>query len=231
MEVSLRLWPIRPWWFHTFNPCAELLGDGHEGMWARFKSQASIALNWHSRYSGTHYTGTWLHFRMTKSMLSLLMPWLLAWPSHHNCGACIDCRMNWSRRPRRRMSATCCQCICRNSSKQGLGVIHVHPAFIQASGSPWPGLVVHAVAWNLSCLFLWETFATLLILCVEKPSGSQVEDSIFWQLIFNSNVLQWLGLEWLNISFSWLADMFYDESLYNSGKGWINNRPSSLRTS
>ena len=33
--------------------CAEPLGDGHEGMWARFGSQGSIALNWHSRYSGT----------------------------------------------------------------------------------------------------------------------------------------------------------------------------------
>ena len=37
---------------------AEPLGDGHEGMWARFESQGSIALNWHSRYSGTRYSGT-----------------------------------------------------------------------------------------------------------------------------------------------------------------------------
>ena len=51
--VSLPLWPIRQRWFHTFSPCAEPLGDGHEGMWARFGSQGSIALNWHSRYSGT----------------------------------------------------------------------------------------------------------------------------------------------------------------------------------
>ena len=59
--MSLPLWPIRQRWFHTFSPCAELLGDGHEGMWARFGSQGSIALNWHSRYSGTRYSGTWLY--------------------------------------------------------------------------------------------------------------------------------------------------------------------------
>ena len=59
--VSLPLWPIRPRWFHTFSPCAEPLGDGHEGMGARFGSQGSIALNWHSRYSGTRYSGTWLY--------------------------------------------------------------------------------------------------------------------------------------------------------------------------
>ena len=63
--VSLPLWPIRPRWFHTFCPafcpCAEPLGDGYEGMWARFGSQGSIALNWHSRYSGTRYSGTWLY--------------------------------------------------------------------------------------------------------------------------------------------------------------------------
>ena len=61
-EVSLPLWPIRPRWFHTYSPCAEPLGDGHEGMWARLGSQGSIALNWHSRYSGTRYSGTWLYF-------------------------------------------------------------------------------------------------------------------------------------------------------------------------
>ena len=59
--VSLPLWPIRPRWFHTYSPCAEPLGDGHEGMWAWFGSQSSIALNWHSRYSGTRYSGTWLY--------------------------------------------------------------------------------------------------------------------------------------------------------------------------
>ena len=52
--VSLPLRPIRPQCFHTFCPCAEPLGDGHEGMWSRFGSQGSIALNWHSRYSGRH---------------------------------------------------------------------------------------------------------------------------------------------------------------------------------
>ena len=45
-----------------FCPCAEPLGDGHEGMWARFGSQGSIALRWHSRYSGTRYSGTWLYY-------------------------------------------------------------------------------------------------------------------------------------------------------------------------
>ena len=63
--VSLPLWPIRPRWFHTFSPCAEPLGDGHEGMGARFGSQGSIALNWHSRYSGTRYSGTWLYLCCT----------------------------------------------------------------------------------------------------------------------------------------------------------------------
>ena len=64
--VSLPLWPIRPRWFHTYSPCAEPLGDGHEGMWARFGSQGSIALNWHSRYSGTRYSGTWLYYFQEK---------------------------------------------------------------------------------------------------------------------------------------------------------------------
>ena len=34
---------------------------GHVMMWALFGSQESIALNWHSRYSGTRYSGTWLY--------------------------------------------------------------------------------------------------------------------------------------------------------------------------
>ena len=59
--LSLPLWPIRPRWFHTYSPCAKPLRDGHEGIWARFGSQGSIALNWHSRYSGTRYSGTWLY--------------------------------------------------------------------------------------------------------------------------------------------------------------------------
>ena len=59
--VSLPLWPIRQRWFHTFSPCAEPLGYGHEGMWAWFGSQGSIALNWHSRFSGIRYSGTWLY--------------------------------------------------------------------------------------------------------------------------------------------------------------------------
>ena len=62
--VLLPLWPIRQRWFHTFSPCAEPFGDGHEGMWAWFGSQGSIALNWHSCYSGTRYSGTWLHREM-----------------------------------------------------------------------------------------------------------------------------------------------------------------------
>ena len=39
---------------------------GHVMMWARFGSQGSIALNWHSRYSGTRYSGTWLYICVTK---------------------------------------------------------------------------------------------------------------------------------------------------------------------
>ena len=70
--VSLPLWPIRPRWFHTFCPCAEPLGDGYEGMWARFGSQGSIALNWHSRYSGTGYSGTWLYFEISVCLLACL---------------------------------------------------------------------------------------------------------------------------------------------------------------
>ena len=34
---------------------------GHVMMWARVGSQGSIALNWHSRYSGMRYSGTWLY--------------------------------------------------------------------------------------------------------------------------------------------------------------------------
>ena len=68
-RVSLPLWPIRPRWFHTFSPCAEPLGDGHEGMGARFGSQGSIALNWHSRYSGTRYSGTWLYLEIWRMTL------------------------------------------------------------------------------------------------------------------------------------------------------------------
>ena len=33
--ILLPLRPIRPLWFHTFRPCAEPLGNGYEGMWAR----------------------------------------------------------------------------------------------------------------------------------------------------------------------------------------------------
>ena len=60
--MSLPLWTIRRRWFHTFCPCAEPLRDGHEGMCAWFGSQGSIALNWHSRYSGMRYSGTWLYY-------------------------------------------------------------------------------------------------------------------------------------------------------------------------
>ena len=40
---------------------------GHVMMWARFGSQGSIALNWHSRYSGTRYSGTWLYMHTHSS--------------------------------------------------------------------------------------------------------------------------------------------------------------------
>ena len=87
--VSLPLWPIRPRWFHTYRPCAEPLGDGHEGMWARFGSQGSIALNWHSRYNGTRYSGTWLYllqdviFNFTSILLWISLS-LLSW-----CQQCL----------------------------------------------------------------------------------------------------------------------------------------------
>ena len=60
------------------HPCAEPLGDGHEGMWARFGSQGSIALNWHSRYSGTGYSGTWLYsvyWTSSKQKYYILRKW------------------------------------------------------------------------------------------------------------------------------------------------------------
>ena len=44
---------------------------GHVMMWARFGSQGSIALNWHSRYSGTRYSGTWLYIEFWH------IPWYL----------------------------------------------------------------------------------------------------------------------------------------------------------
>ena len=81
--VSLPLWPIRPRWFHTFSPCAEPLGDGHEGMGARFGSQGSIALNWHSRYSGKRYSGTWLY----QVQVLYLTPTLIYVPRAVECGA------------------------------------------------------------------------------------------------------------------------------------------------
>ena len=54
------------------HPCAEPLGDGHEGMWAQFGSQGSIALNWYSRYSGTRYSGTWLYLVNFSGLVSLV---------------------------------------------------------------------------------------------------------------------------------------------------------------
>ena len=42
---------------------------GHVMMWVRFGSQGSITLNWHSRYIGTRYSGTWLY--VTESLVSI----------------------------------------------------------------------------------------------------------------------------------------------------------------
>ena len=81
--VSLPLWPIRPRWFHTYRPCAEPLGDGHEGMWARFGSQGSIALNWHSRYSGTRYSGTWLYYDTVTCIRWLTEQWYIIYKYRH----------------------------------------------------------------------------------------------------------------------------------------------------
>ena len=83
--VSLPLWPIRPRWFHTYSPCAEPLGDSHEGMWARFGSQGSIALNWHSRYSGTRYSGTWLYKKKIK-LLSIIWDQVSSMCINHQMG-------------------------------------------------------------------------------------------------------------------------------------------------
>ena len=46
---------------------------GHVMMWARFGSQGSIALNWHSRYSGLRYSGTWLYLYLPNLVQSLLV--------------------------------------------------------------------------------------------------------------------------------------------------------------
>ena len=61
-------------WFHTISLRAKLLRDGHEGMWAWFGSQVSIALNWHSHYNGMRYSGTWLY-------LGTYFNQDLSWPS------------------------------------------------------------------------------------------------------------------------------------------------------
>ena len=75
-EVSLPLWQIRPQWFHTFSPCGELLGNGHEGIWARFGSHALIAWNWHWRSDGTRYSGTSLY---QKSSFLSIVKYFGAW--------------------------------------------------------------------------------------------------------------------------------------------------------
>ena len=49
---------------------------GHVMMWARFGSQGSIALNWHSRYSGTRYSGTWLY--LIFQTISVIDGWVIS---------------------------------------------------------------------------------------------------------------------------------------------------------
>ena len=49
---------------------------GHVMMWARFGSQGSIALNWHSRYSGTRYSGTWLYIGPCLPCRLIIEEWL-----------------------------------------------------------------------------------------------------------------------------------------------------------
>ena len=61
--VSLPLWPIRLRWFHTYSPCAGPLGMVMRACGRGLGSQGSIALNRHSRYSGTRYSGTWLYWQ------------------------------------------------------------------------------------------------------------------------------------------------------------------------
>ena len=48
---------------HLLPMCWATLGRswGHVMMWTRFGSQGSIVLNWHSHYSDTRYSGTWLY--------------------------------------------------------------------------------------------------------------------------------------------------------------------------
>ena len=45
---------------------------GHVMMWASFGSQGSIALNWHSLYSGTRYSGTWLYLSIIEFIAVLV---------------------------------------------------------------------------------------------------------------------------------------------------------------
>ena len=79
-EVSLRVWPIRLRWFHTFSPCAEVLGEWSWGhVRVQFGSQAPIAINWHSRYCGTHCIGTWQYLSCS---LKLHKTFLRDWGTH-----------------------------------------------------------------------------------------------------------------------------------------------------
>ena len=79
--VSLPLLPIRPRWFHTFclPMCWATQGWswGHVMMWARFGSQGSTAVNWHSRYSGTRYSGTWLYLAVMLPISWMPISWCL----------------------------------------------------------------------------------------------------------------------------------------------------------
>ena len=87
---------------------------GHVMMWARFGSQGSIALNWHSRYSGTHYSGTWLylitwwytwympqnghvvHFLLAREIAPLLWAGCYATPTQlNNCYDNLDAFCTW----------------------------------------------------------------------------------------------------------------------------------------
>ena len=54
-----------------FTPLAHVLSHSGMVMRARFGSQGSIALNWHSRYSGTRYSGTWLYCSLFKTRTCL----------------------------------------------------------------------------------------------------------------------------------------------------------------
>ena len=80
-----------------FTPIAHVLS--HSGMVMRacgrgFGSQGSIALNWHSRYSGTRYSGTWLYLQNVAYKM-LVIPSRAQWIKQAGCWKWNGNRFVW----------------------------------------------------------------------------------------------------------------------------------------